>query len=222
MNTADNVLFLLKTRGPQTAQKLAELLELTSMGARRQLESAQEKGLVGFEDVADKVGRPSRRWHLTEAGHARFPDRHADLTLQMIQQVRALFGEEGMEKLISARERDSEAAYQAALAGAEAEAQAASPQAAPQPALAARVQALARARDAEGYMAETEVQPDGSLLLIENHCPICAAATSCQGFCRSELQVFQRVLGEGCRVERAEHLLSGARRCVYVIRQITD
>lgn len=220
MNTADNVLFLLKTRGPQTAQKLAELLELTSMGARRQLESAQEKGLVGFEDVADKVGRPSRRWHLTEAGHARFPDRHADLTLQMIQQVRALFGEEGMEKLISARERDSEAAYQAALAGAEAEA--VTPQAAPQPALAARVQALARARDAEGYMAETEVQPDGSLLLIENHCPICAAATSCQGFCRSELQVFQRVLGEGCRVERAEHLLSGARRCVYVIRQITD
>lgn len=219
MNTADNILFLLKTRGPQTAQKLAELLELTSMGARRQLESAQEKGLVGFEDVADKVGRPSRRWHLTEAGHARFPDRHADLTLQMIQQVRALFGEEGMEKLIAARERDSEAAYQAVLA--EADAEAATPQAAPQPALAARVQALARARDAEGYMAETEAQSDGSLLLIENHCPICAAATSCQGFCRSELQVFQRVLGEGCRVERAEHLLSGARRCVYLIRQVS-
>eukprot|EP01034_Spumella_vulgaris_P043087 gene43087-53475_t len=115
MNTADNVLFLLKTRGPQTAQKLAELLDLTSMGARRQLESAQEKGLVGFEDVADKVGRPSRRWHLTEAGHARFPDRHADLTLQMIHQVRALFGEEGMDKLIAAREKESEAAYQAAL-----------------------------------------------------------------------------------------------------------
>jgi predicted ArsR family transcriptional regulator len=212
MNTADNVLFLLKTRGPQTAQKLAELLDLTSMGARRQLESAQEKGLVGFEDVADKVGRPSRRWHLTEAGHARFPDRHADLTLQMIHQVRALFGEEGMDKLIAAREKESEAAYQAALQNAR--------QDAPGPALAARVQALARARDAEGYMAETEVQPDGSLLLIENHCPICAAATSCQGFCRSELQVFQRVLGEGCQVERAEHLLSGARRCVYVIRPL--
>lgn len=209
MNTADNVLFLLKTRGPQTAQKLAELLDLTSMGARRQLESAQEKGLVGYEDFADKVGRPSRRWHLTEAGHARFPDRHADLTLQMIQQVRALFGEEGMDKLIAARERESEAAYNAAL------------QDAADPALATRVQALARARDAEGYMAETEVQPDGSLLLIENHCPICAAATTCQGFCRSELQVFQRVLGEGCQVERAEHLLSGARRCVYVIRQVS-
>ena len=206
MNTADKVLFLLKTRGPQTAQKLAELLELTSMGARRQLESAQEKGLAGFEDVADTVGRPSRRWHLTEAGHARFPDRHADLTLQMISQVRALFGEEGLDKLIAAREKESEAAYADALAAADA--------------LAGRVRALAQARDAEGYMAESEEQPDGSHLLIENHCPICAAATSCQGFCRSELQVFQRVLGEGCEVERAEHLLSGARRCVYVIRPV--
>ena len=33
-------------------------------------------------------------------------------------------------------------------------------------------------------MAEVEPQDDGSLLLIENHCPICAAATSCQSFCR--------------------------------------
>lgn len=206
MNTADNVLYLLKTRGPQTAQKLAELLDLTSMGARRQLESAQEKGLVGYEDVADKVGRPSRRWHLTEAGHGRFPDRHADLTLQMINQVRALFGEEGMDQLIAAREKESEAMYAAASSEADT--------------LAGRVRALAQARDAEGYMAETEEQPDGSHLLIENHCPICAAATSCQGFCRSELQVFQRVLGEGCEVERAEHLLSGGRRCVYVIRPV--
>jgi predicted ArsR family transcriptional regulator len=59
MNTADNILFLLKTRGPQTAQQLAERLALTSMGARRQLEAAVDKGLVDYEDVADKVGRPS-------------------------------------------------------------------------------------------------------------------------------------------------------------------
>lgn len=207
MNTFDHVLYLLKTRGPQSAQALAELLGLTSMGARRQLEAAQEKGLVEFSDVADKVGRPSRRWHLTAAGHARFPDRHADLTLQMITQVRALFGEAGLDKLIAAREQESEAMYRAVLDKAP-------------PGLAGKAEALAAAREAEGYMAEAAAQDDGSVLLIENHCPICAAATTCQGFCRSELQVFQRVLGDDCTVERAEHLLSGARRCVYRIRPV--
>lgn len=205
MKSSEQILFLLKTRGAKTAQQLADALELTSMGARRQLEAALEKGLVSFEDVADKVGRPSRRWLLTEAGHARFPDRHSDLTVQLIGQARAVFGEAGLERLIAAREQAIEAHYQMEVED--------------QHGLPARVEALARARDAEGYMAETETRDDGSVLLIENHCPICAAARECQNFCRSELEIFQRVMGEQCQVERAEHLLSGGRRCVYIIRQ---
>jgi hypothetical protein len=35
---------------------------------------------------------------------------------------------------------------------------------------------LARIREEEGYMAEWNPEQDGSLFLIENHCPICAAA----------------------------------------------
>lgn len=205
MKSSEQILFLLKTRGPKSAQQLAEALDLTSMGARRQLEAALEKGLVSFEEVADKVGRPSRRWLLTEAGHARFPDRHSDLTVQLIAQARSVFGEAGLERLIAAREHAIEAHYQMEVED--------------RHGLPARVEALARARDAEGYMAETEVRDDGSVLLIENHCPICAAARECQNFCRSELEIFQRVMGEQCQVERAEHLLSGGRRCVYIIRQ---
>lgn len=206
MNTAEQTLFLIKTRGPQTAQQLAALLDLTSMGARRQLEAWQEKGMLTYEDVADKPGRPSRRWMLTEAGHARFPDRHADLTVQLIDQVRQLFGDAGLDRLIASREQISEQQYRQHLQGALA--------------LPDRVAALVRARTVEGYMAEVETRDDGALLLIENHCPICAAARQCQQFCRSELDLFQRVLGSECSVGRVEHMLNGARRCVYVIKQI--
>ena len=205
-STSEQTLFLLKMRGPQTAQQLAALLDITSMGARRQLEAAQERGLVAFDDVADKVGRPSRRWQLTGEGHARYPDRHADLTLELIAQVKTLFGDEGLDKLISARERSSELAYGQLVD--------------PQLELAQRVDSLARARDGEGYMAHTEPQDDGSVLLVENHCPICAAATVCQNFCRAELAIFQRVLGDDCTVERSEYLLDGGRRCVYRIKPV--
>lgn len=206
MKSSDQILLLLKTRGRQTAQELAALLGVTSMGARRQLEAAQAKGLVACDDVADKVGRPARFWLLTDAGHARFPDRHADLALQLIEQTRSVFGQAGLEQLIAAREHTIEAAYRRQVQD--------------EPELAGRVQALAQARDAEGYMADSAVQADGSVLLIENHCPICAAARACQNFCRSELEIFQRVLGPQCKVERSEHLLAGARRCVYVIRAL--
>jgi predicted ArsR family transcriptional regulator len=206
MNTAEQTLLLLKTRGPQTAQALAEVLHLTSMGVRRQLEAAEEKGLVGYVDQPGKVGRPVRLWQLTELGHARFPDRHAALTVDLIGQVRALFGESAIDRLIDAREAASEAAYRAGI-----------DPAAPLPQRAA---ALALMREAEGYMAEAQLAPDGSVLLVENHCPICTAAKSCQNFCRSELDVFRRVLGPDVRVERVEHQLAGARRCAYRIEPI--
>ena len=34
------------------------------------------------------------------------------------------------------------------------------------------------------------------------------------GFCRSELELFREVLGEGAR-ERVEHILADAQRCAY-------
>lgn len=206
MNTPERILLQLKMRGAQTAQALAEQLGLTSMGVRRHLEQAQEKGLVESHDSSGKVGRPVRRWNLSEAGHARFPDRHAELTVDLIGQVQALFGPQAMQRLIAAREQAGEALYRRRLDELE-----------PGAPLALRVAALARVRDEEGYMAETQPGDDGAVLLLENHCPICAAATTCQDFCRSELDVFQRVLGPQVKVVRIEHQPSGARRCAYAV-----
>jgi len=206
MNTAERILLQLKMRGPHTAQALSEQLGLTSMGVRRHLEAARDKGLVEHQDSSGKVGRPVRRWHLSDAGHARFPDRHAELTVDLLQQVQVLFGTDAIERLIATREQASEALYRGRIADS-----------AP---LLERVTALAQARDAEGYMAEAKSQEDGSVLLLEHHCPICAAARACQDFCRSELDVFQRVLGPGVKVTRIEHQPSGARRCAYVVAPI--
>jgi predicted ArsR family transcriptional regulator len=205
MNTHEQILLLLKTRGPQTAQALAGLMGLTAMGVRRQLEAAVDEGLVRFQDSPGKVGRPVRRWLLSDSGHARFPDRHAELTLDLIQDVRTLFGETGLEKLIAGRADAAERAYRARIDGG-----------AP---LDERAAALAAARSSEGYMAETELRADGSVLLHENHCPICTAARACQQFCRSELDVFRRVLGTGTVVVRIEHQLEGARRCTYLLSE---
>ncbi|MBD8531881.1 MULTISPECIES: metalloregulator ArsR/SmtB family transcription factor [unclassified Massilia] len=205
MNSMEQVLLLLKTRGPQTAQALSNLLGLTSMSVRRQLEAAVDDGLVRFQDSAGKVGRPVRRWMLTDSGNARFPDRHAELTLDLIQGVRTLFGETGLEQLIALHEEAGERAYRARLAG--------------KLTLDERVAALAEARSLEGYMAATEPRIDGSVLLHENHCPICTAAQACQQFCRSELDVFRRVLGPAVVVVRIEHQLEGARRCTYLVSE---
>lgn len=198
----ERLLYLLKSRGAQTPAVLAEALGISATGVRQHLTKLHAQGLVAFDDERHSVGRPKRTWRLSERGHARFPDRHGSLTVELLDATRQVFGEAGMEQLIAHRERQSLEQYRTALKDADS--------------LYQRVQRLAEVRDAEGYMAECGKTDDG-YLLIENHCPICAAARECQGLCRSELALFQQVLGEGAAVERVEHLLAGARRCAYRI-----
>jgi predicted ArsR family transcriptional regulator len=69
-------------------------------------------------------------------------------------------------------------------------------------------------------MADWREELDGSFVLVENHCPICAAAVACQGFCRAELDVFRAVLGDRAEVVRTEHIVAGGRRCSYAIREV--
>jgi len=201
--SADRILLQLKTKGPQPAAQLARRMEITAMAVRQHLYALRDNGLVTYEDERRKVGRPARVWRITEKAQARFPDSHAEFTVEMLAIVRATFGERGIDRLLAERTRLQSKAYTERLRTGRS--------------LAARVHALAKIRTEQGYMAEAAHQRDGSFLLVENHCPICAAATACQGLCRDELLLFSTVLGKDVSVERTDHILAGARRCAYRI-----
>ena len=149
-------------------------------------------------------GRPARRWRVTAAADARFADAHAGLSADLIAQVRRVFGEEGLDRLLALRTADQAAAYLAEIG------EAAS--------LKARLVALAAIREREGYMAEVREDAEG-LLLLEHHCPVCAAARLCTGLCREELALFAQVLGPGAHIERISHILADAGRCAYRVRE---
>lgn len=201
-SAAERMLFQVKTRGPVSTAQLAQLLDMTPEAARQQVHKLLAAGLVaGQQEAAAGVGRPRQNWVLTEAGHRRFPDTHAQLSVQLIGSIRQLFGEAGLDRLIAQREDEARASYRRACTG---------------KTLARRLAQLAAVRSSEGYMARVERDGD-AWLLVEDHCPICAAARSCQGFCRSELQLFQEIVGPEASVTRQQHLLAGASRCVYRI-----
>lgn len=201
--SADQILLLLKSKGPAQTKGLAQAVGITRQAARLQMERLAAEGLVEHVTERAGVGRPRRSWSLTAKGHSRFPDTHAQMTVELIEAVREEFGAAGLERLVARREQATGAAYAKALDGADD--------------LEQRLARLADVRTAEGYMAEWRRQDDGAYLLIENHCPICVAAAACQGFCRAELALFEMMLAPA-RVERTEHILTGARRCAYLVR----
>ncbi|WP_248749193.1 metalloregulator ArsR/SmtB family transcription factor [Pseudomonas sp. MWU15-20650] len=204
--SSEHLLRHLKTHGACSTAQLAKVLMVTSEAVRQQMAKLVEQSLVDSVVSRCGVGRPKQLWQLTDSGHARFPDTHAQLTVHIIDSVTQLFGQEAIDQVIELRSSQQLAEYQAQLASASS--------------LAERVRRLADARNAEGYMARVESDGD-DFLLIEDHCPICAAATKCQGFCKSELSQFQMLMQGWGQVEREEHLLRGGRRCVYRIGKVT-
>ena len=196
----------LKMHGSMSAARLGDMLGTTGEAARQQLVKLARDSLVAASDQPGPVGRPLQIWGLTPQAAARFPDTHAALTVQMLDIVRNTLGEGALDAIVAARETQTLALYGAAMED--------------RISLRDKVAALADIRSAEGYMAEWREEADGSFVLMENHCPICAAAAVCQGFCRAELEVFQSVLGADVR--RNEHMLGGARRCAYAIAPAKD
>ena len=198
----EKILFFLKTKGPQAASQIAKRLGVTAMAVRQHLYALQEEGAVEFTDERRKVGRPARIWSLTRATSDRFPDSHGELAVGILNAARLAFGEDGVSRLIEQRTEAQAESYGRQLAR--------------KKGLEAKVAQLAEIRSDEGYMAEWAQNEDGSFTLIENNCPICAAAETCQDLCRGELRLFGEVLG-GVDIEREEHILSGQRRCLYRI-----
>ncbi|HEX8149398.1 MAG TPA: metalloregulator ArsR/SmtB family transcription factor [Pyrinomonadaceae bacterium] len=199
---------LLKTEGPLGSAQLAERLGLTAMAVRLHLYALQGEGLVTAEDRPVPVGRPAKSWRLTREADRHFPEAYAELSVALIDAMQETFGAEGLNRVLASRCARQRAEYTKRIR--------------PADPLEKRLKDLAQVRTEEGYMAEVRADVEGGgFLLVENHCPICAAANACQGFCSTELDLFRTVLGPGVEVERVEHIVSGDQRCAYRIQPKT-
>ena len=197
---------LLKTEGPADSARLARRLRLTPMAVRQHLYALQREHLVTAEERPVPLGRPAKYWQLTNDADRLFPDAYAELSVALIDAIDQALGPVGVRRVLASRSEKQGRDYSARIRGSWT--------------LDRKLQELARIRTEEGYMAEVQHDDDGAFLFVENHCPICAAATACQGLCSTELDLFRSVLGKSVSVERATHIVSGDRRCAYRVSPV--
>lgn len=199
------ILELLKSQGALSAKSLSRELGISSVGTRQHLLRLEERGLVSPElpAIAGRgVGRPRQNWALTDQAWELFPQQHAQLSVDLVQGVRKLFGDEGLEQLLQQLQQQTLRRYRERLVALGS--------------LEQKVLTLAELRSEDGYMAQAHFDSgEKTWILVENHCPINTAARSCQGICRSEQALFQELLEAD--VEPVQYLLSGDRRCSWQI-----
>ncbi len=182
---------------------MARRLRLTAMAVRQHLYELQRQKLVTAEERPVPLGRPAKFWQLTRKADRLFPDAYAELSVALIDALADAFGDAGLRRVVETRCARQQEGYLRRIPRSLS--------------LKEKLHKLARIRTEEGYMADVKPTGKGAFLLVENHCPICAAATACKGFCVAELDLFRAVLGPQVVIERAEHIVSGDRRCAYRI-----
>ena len=198
------LLELIKSEGPQTASELAERLGVTPVAVRQHLQTLCRDGLLVYVEERRPVGRPARRWRVSEAAQPFFPDSHREFAVGLIEAIDGALGGEALQRLVEERVRRQIRRYRRRM-----------PE--PDAPLEERLATLAKLRNEEGYMVEWSSDGPDSWILAENHCPICAAAKACEGLCAGEPALFQTLLGPDVEVQRTEHMLENSHRCAYKI-----
>lgn len=198
--TRQEILALLKRRGPMTVQELSRSLEITPMGVRQHLAILERDGCVGPGGIRRGPGRPSRLYGITPAGDRTFPRTYEHAAVTALRDLAALDGAAKIDALFEYRRRRDVAQYREMFAGKD---------------LAGRVAALAHLRDRDGYLAEWQQIDPETFALVEHNCPIRAVAEAYPGACACEAALFADALE--AQVVRTDHILAGAPHCRFVV-----
>jgi predicted ArsR family transcriptional regulator len=201
-STRRQIITILRTDGPLSAGDLAERIGITEMAIRRHIATLERDDLIYPTTIRQPMGRPAKVYQLTEAADDLFPKNYHTLTLDILEDLIKVDGEEKLLTLFAHREERLVEKYKAMLEG---------------NTLEEKVARLAELQNSKGYLAKWEAKEDGTYEIIEYNCPIAQVSRLYPQTCACETNVFRRVLGTD--VDRQQCLAEGGTCCVFKINQ---
>jgi len=160
---------------------------------------------VSHETVRHGVGRPRHLYDVTADAQQLFPSNYDGLAAGLLAAIGAVGGDALIDQVFQARRRQIGDRVRRQL----------DDRVGPGAPFIERVRELAVIQDELGYLADTEVDPDGTIRLREHNCAILDVARGQHSACDAELDLFREVLGAD--VVRETHIASGDRCCSYRI-----
>jgi len=191
------VLMHLKRHAVATAAAIASALDCSLNAVRHHIRELEAEGAVTHDRARHGVGAPAHLYRLTAAGHALFPDRYARTVTHLLDRLVVLQGRRASAAMmqehytaIGDRIREESRALTHDERGA----------------------FIARALDAEGFMATWEPGGAGGVL-TEHNCPHRLVAERFPEICAAEEAFLSEAFG--APIVRRSHITAGCGTCSY-------
>ncbi|WP_047150499.1 helix-turn-helix transcriptional regulator [Aneurinibacillus tyrosinisolvens] len=201
-STRNQILHLLKVKGPMTVGDMAGELGITEMAVRRHLNTLERDNLIQTRLLRQAMGRPTNVYSLSDEADHMFPKNYHDLTLEFLGDIQKLQGAEMVEALFNLRAQRQEDTYKTIV---------------PEHTdFEKKLEMLAKMQNEKGYMVEVKKdESTGKYFFVESNCPISNVAKEYVHACNCEKTLFEKVLD--ANVEQEECMATGGDNCVYVI-----
>ena len=192
-------------RAPRTARDLAKTLGIQESAARGHLERLEDRGLVVPSFRREGVGRPRKRYLLTEQGQELFPKRYELLLDALMAEMIAREGEPYVSGLFAdaARRMARRVAQEVPKSGTPLE----------------RAEKLVQALNELGFRCTAEQDADGNLKIVRTNCVFRHSAIThshllCDVF---DKHLTEALMGE-VDVDLQDSITRGGMRCTHLIR----
>jgi predicted ArsR family transcriptional regulator len=201
------IIVKLRRDGPASPDQLAAAIGASRTGVLQQLRALEATNFVSRQTVRHGVGRPRHLYDVTPDAQELFPSNYDALAAGLLAAIGAVGGDQLVEQVFQARRRQIGERVRRDL----------DDRVGPDAPLVERVRALAVLQDEQGYLADAQIDPDGTVRLREHNCAILDVARGEVAACKAELELFREVLGAD--VVRETHIASGDRCCSYRVEE---
>lgn len=185
------ILELIKCSEGLSVGELAAALRMSYMGVKKHCVAMEKLGWLDTWRSPKEVGRPEKRYRLTERVAPLFPPIGNEVCLAILEAAAQLEANAAEKLLLAFFRNQTERLAQAVAADSVQE----------------RAERLAAARDAVGYYSRSQVVDDSALRIEEFHNPLQPLFDLYPTLARMETQMFERLLG--ARIERSVSRVGG-------------
>ncbi|MGC8642071.1 MAG: helix-turn-helix transcriptional regulator [Isosphaeraceae bacterium] len=200
VSTDQELLDLIRRRGPLTVIEMANQLGVTGTAIRNRLVRLVGTGLVERKSEHLGRGRPRHQYQASVEAHKRLGQNYADLAVALWEEMMSSVADRRLRRLLFSRITNRLAeAYRARVTGEEWE---------------GRLVQLSNVLHDRGV--ETEVARDDAgmeIILRQLSCPYYELAKADRAICALERKMFEKVLGRGLRLSHCR--LDGDRSCDF-------
>lgn len=203
MTTKDKLLNILKRHYELTIKEIMEYFSISEIAVRRHLHELVREDFIKRVSNKQEIGRPYYSYLLTEKGHQTFPNQDDTLSLELLEDLEALYGEQAVTDVLTKWKNREKKLFEQEIKTSDFD---------------EKIEQVAKIRHEHGYMVEVEQTEKGNYQIKYFNCPIATVACAYDQICCIEKNIFEEVF-ENSEVTPKTMLTKGDHCCTWTINR---